>query len=266
MNWELDLSQAESYEEYLVPAIFVPLSEALIAIASPRQGERVLDVGCGTGVVSRAADQMLGTGGRVVALDIDPGMLRVARSAEPPEAGRIMWTRADAVRLPFETAAFDLALCQAVLQFIPERVNALQEIHRVLATTGRLVVSVFSSIERNPTFEVLAEALERHVSAEIAQMRRAIFSLGQADELLSLLGEAGFRETRLSTVHKWVSFPSPEEFLRRQLASQSPWVIIELDSDRRAALMEEMNSNLKEFVDDHGLRFPMEAHVVVASK
>ena len=115
MNWDLELNQAESYEAYLVPAMFFPFTEMLIARAEPRSDDRILDVGCGTGIVSRMVSPMVGSSGRVVGLDIDKEMLAVASSLVPADVGQVEWREGDVVEMPFEDAEFDLVFCQAAL-------------------------------------------------------------------------------------------------------------------------------------------------------
>ena len=79
-QWQLDGDSPAAYERYLVPIIFAPWAERLIERAAPQPGERVLDVACGTGVVARRAAPRVGVNGRVVGLDINEGMLAVARA------------------------------------------------------------------------------------------------------------------------------------------------------------------------------------------
>ncbi len=74
------LSTAEAYERCLGPAIFTPWARDLVELAGPVLGERVLDVACGTGVVARAVGSRVGAAGKVVGLDLNAGMLEVARS------------------------------------------------------------------------------------------------------------------------------------------------------------------------------------------
>src|ERR1700756_658329 len=88
--WQVGGSAAELYQRYLVPAIASLWAADLIDRAAPRPGERVLDVACGTGVVSRLAAARMGSG-RVGGLDINAGMLAVARSLIPSAGPSIEW-------------------------------------------------------------------------------------------------------------------------------------------------------------------------------
>ena len=100
-----------------------------------------------------------GGSGAVTGLDINPGMLGVARSL-PAVAGAasIEWQEGSVLGLPFPDAAFDVVLCQLGLQFFPDRPTALGEIRRVLAPGGRTGISVFGPIEHNPATHALAGA------------------------------------------------------------------------------------------------------------
>src|SRR5262249_1850701 len=148
---------------FLVPTIFRPWAEALLTLAALQPGERILDVACGTGVVARLAAVQVGPTGQVRGVDLNPGMLAVARSVPAPTGAVITWQEGTATALPLEDAAFDVVLCQQGLQFFPDRVAALQEMHRVLVPGGRLALSVWGPIASSPGFAVLAEALARHV-------------------------------------------------------------------------------------------------------
>ena len=77
-------SAAENYERYFVPTIGLPLAKDLVEVAALQPGDRVLDAACGTGVVTRLVAEALGAKGSVAGLDVNPGMLAVARSAAPP--------------------------------------------------------------------------------------------------------------------------------------------------------------------------------------
>ena len=130
-RWQPSGNAAEIYEKHLVPAIFAYWPPALLSLVSPKPGERVLDIACGTGTVARLAAERVGPKGRVVGLDISAGMLTVARSIPSP-AGQIEWKEADAQLTPFPDGSFDVVTCQLGLQFIPDRAKALREMRRVL--------------------------------------------------------------------------------------------------------------------------------------
>jgi SAM-dependent methyltransferase len=86
-QWQLSGNAAELYERYVVPYILGPWAPGLVERVALQPGERVLDVACGTGVVARHAAQQVGSAGHVTGLDLNPGMLAVARALPPPPAG-----------------------------------------------------------------------------------------------------------------------------------------------------------------------------------
>ena len=98
-------SAAEIYERHMVPAIFGPWAEDLVACAAPQPGERVLDVACGTGVVARLVAERVGPAGQVVGLDLTPGMLTVARALPPPQGSMIEWREGNASAIPLADAS-----------------------------------------------------------------------------------------------------------------------------------------------------------------
>jgi len=106
----------------------------------------VLDVACGTGIVARQAAPLVGADGQVVALDMNPAMLAVARALPAPSGATIHWREGDAMDLPFEDGAFDVVLCQHGLQFVPDRARAVREMRRVLAPGGRALVIVLEAV------------------------------------------------------------------------------------------------------------------------
>ena len=129
---------AETYEEYLAPAISTPWTRVLLEYAAPRCGERALDLACGTGSVARQVAPMVGAEGKVVALDVSPAMLAVARALPPPAGAPIKWREGDAVQLDLPNGSFDLVLCLQGLQFFADRAAAAREMRRVLVEDGRV--------------------------------------------------------------------------------------------------------------------------------
>jgi ubiquinone/menaquinone biosynthesis C-methylase UbiE len=100
-HWQLvGTSAAEGYERFMVPAIFAAWAPTLIEAAAIQPGESILDVACGTGVVTRLAAAQVGDAGRVVGLDFNAGMLEVARSLPLTPGARIEWCEASAFAMP----------------------------------------------------------------------------------------------------------------------------------------------------------------------
>src|SRR5215217_6682792 len=98
--WQLEGTAAELYERYLVPAITAFWAADLVRRAAPSAGERVLDIACGTGIVARLAAERMGAG-HVVGLDLNAGMLGVARAASTGSNPPITWLEGSALDLPF---------------------------------------------------------------------------------------------------------------------------------------------------------------------
>ena len=137
-KWQMTGSGPEAYERHLVPAIFAPWATVLLELARLQPGERVLDAACGTGVVARAATSRVGAAGTVTGVDLNPGMLDVARAVSGEAGQAIAWREGDLAALPFADGAFDVVLCQQGLQFFPDCLAALQEMRRVLVPGGQL--------------------------------------------------------------------------------------------------------------------------------
>ena len=266
-GWQLEESSAEAYERYLVPLLFAPGAEYLIELAGLGTGERVLDVACGTGIVARRAAERLGSGARVVGLDINEGMFEVARKVSSEAHPEIEWLQGDVTAMPFADDAFDVVFCQQALQFFPDRSVALREMHRVLAPKGRLALSVLRSTEHNPGYRLLADSLERHVGADAGSMMRSPFSSLSADELRELIAGAGFGDVRILLGIAPVRYPSAEEFLRWEGAS-SPLAgpIGAWGEDARETLIRDLGQALRPYTDDDGIVFPTETYLSVAHR
>jgi len=269
-QWQVAGSAAEIYERALVPAVFASWAPLVVALANPQPGERVLDIACGTGVVARLAAERVGLAGNVVGLDLNPGMLAVAASVAanaPATSASITWREASATKIPLPDAAFDVAYCQLGLQFFPDRPATMREMHRVLVPGGRLGIMVWRGIEHSPGFQVLAAALERHVSAEAGGIMRAPFNLGEAEELHTLIAGAGFREMTIQPVAGTVRFASAARLVQ-DYAAGSPLAshVAKVPDEARAALVSEVGEALQSYVVGGVLAFPIEAHLASAKK
>jgi ubiquinone/menaquinone biosynthesis C-methylase UbiE len=264
-GWQLAGDSADAYERYLVPAIFAAMAERLLDVAGVGKGERVLDVGCGTGIVARRAAARVGARGRVAGLDLNEGMLRVARRAGAGLTPAVDWRQGDAAALPFADGSFDLVTCQQVLQFVGERSAALRELRRVLAPGGRAAIAVLRPLAHAPVYGLVADALARHAGPAAGAMMRSPFPSWDREELRALVASGGFRDVRVRVESVAVRYPSPADLLRQEAAS-SPLAgsLATTAPDVRDALTRDVEAALRPFTDDDGVAFPLETFVAIA--
>ncbi|MDQ4104704.1 MAG: methyltransferase domain-containing protein [Actinomycetota bacterium] len=241
---------ADNYERYFVPIIPAPLAADLIETAAPVPGEYILDVACGTGVLTHLAAQRVSTAGRVVGVDLNPGMLDVARSIPAPPGASIEWREANAEALPLPDGSFDVVLCQLGLMFVADRPAAVREMRRVLSSGGRVAINVPGTITR--VFEIMSEALAHHITPALAGFVRTIFSLHDPSELAELLQGAGFHDVTVDTTRKTLRLPPPADFLRQYIhATPMAAAVAEAGDDRQKELESDVLAQWQDFVH-HG--------------
>lgn len=263
--YSLTGSVAEMYERNMVSASFARFATGILTFSELKSGEHVLDVACGTGIVARLARPQVGASGRMVGLDINAAMLDVARRVTVHTETPIEWQEGDVASMPFADATFDAVLCQLGLQYFSDRHAALVEMHRVLRASGRLVLSVFRPVERNPSHAVFAAALERHVSAAAAATRRAPFALCDRDEIRALVSGAGFHDVVVQLDVRIARYPSAEAMIRMMMAG-TPLAAAMADADPAVlnSVIADVTAGLGDFEDDAGLALPMQMWVVTA--
>jgi SAM-dependent methyltransferase len=264
--WYFGDDPSELYEGFLVPTKFLPWAEELVGLSNLRSGERVLDVACGTGTVTRLIPPRVGASGSVTGLDFNAGRLDVAASLPVPSGCAIKWKEGDAGNLPFENAVFDLVFCQQGLQFFPDKPKAAREMHRVLVPGGRLILGVWRSVEHQPGAHAMAEALERHVSPEAAAVRREPFSFGDGELIEALAINGGFHDVVVSPTVKNVSFPSAEAFTKRYISTRVPLnkMVADVDTAAREAVVSDVNAALGQYESASGLELPTAVNIATA--
>ncbi|MSP68552.1 MAG: methyltransferase domain-containing protein, partial [Alphaproteobacteria bacterium] len=159
---------AEAYQRLLVPVVYGPWAAAVIKVAAPAQGERALDVACGTGAATFLLAAGVGPVGRVAGVDFNPAMLAVARRLAAERGVVIDFRAATAEALPFADESFDLVTCVQAFQSFPDLGRALAEMRRVLRRGGRLVGSVWRHIDHCPGYLALSQVIARHVGPAAA--------------------------------------------------------------------------------------------------
>ena len=259
--WQLAHDAALAYEKDFVPAIFAQWPPVLAEVAGIKPGDRVLDVACGTGILARDAADRVGPTGRVIGFDLNDGMLAVARRLR----AEIDWRQGDAGRLPFEDSAFDVVMSQFALMFFPERVAALREMWRVLASRGRLAVAVCAPIARTKGYSVLAGLLRREADDRAAAMVEGYFALGDEAELQRLCTAAGVAGASVVTREGWARFASIDELVRIEIKG-SPLAGL-VDDTSYQKVLKAAREALRDFCDAQGrVSVRLDATIVTAAK
>jgi ubiquinone/menaquinone biosynthesis C-methylase UbiE len=195
------------YDEILGPLMFAPYADDLaerVRRAGPRA---VLEVAAGTGVVTRALVKALASA-QIVASDLNDAMLHIAQRQPLP---RVTWKHADAQRLPFEDAAFDVVVCQFGYMFVPDKPAAYREARRVLGAGGRLVFNMWGPLERNPVTQVVGASVASSFPHDPPRFfERTPFAYYDGATLRSELERAGFQDVEVESVEKVTQAPSPE--------------------------------------------------------
>lgn len=252
---------AEVYDAFFLPALFAAWPPRLVEAAELEPGMRVVDVACGTGVLALAALEAVSPGGEVVGVDLNPGMLAVARRKTPG----IDWREAAAEALPLGDASQDAVLSQFGLMFFADRQAAVREMWRVLRPGGRLVIAVWDSLDHTPGYAGVTALLARLFGARVASLLRAPYVLGDPEAVRSLLEGAGVAGARIERVAGEACFPSIRSWIHSDVRG---WTLSEeLDDAQFEQLVAEAEMELRGFVTAGGqVRFEHPAILATATK
>lgn len=194
-GWDLAADEYQSlWQTQLAEA-----QAAMTAWASFEPGKRVLDIACGTGLVSLAAARAVGPDGHVLGVDLSGRMVSAAqRRAGELNLTNCSFARMDAETLDLPDASFDIVLCALGLMYMPDPRKALREMRRVLRPAGRVSLAVWGE-QSNCGWSALFPIIEAEVASEVCPL---FFKLGQRDALVRLCADAQFEnieERRIST-------------------------------------------------------------------
>jgi len=197
---------AENYQRDFVPAIAIPVSRELLRVADLQPGERVLDVACGTGLITRLASERVGADCAVMGIDIAPDMIGLAKRVPAPDGAAIQWRVADAAALPIADASVDVVLCQMGLMFMENRAAAIAEMARVLVPSGRVAINTPGRIQ--PLFATVERSIVDNISPDLGGFVGAVFSMHDPEAVAALLCEGGFREVSASVATATFRLPA----------------------------------------------------------
>ena len=257
------LDAGRGYEALYVKALFQTWTKHVIDGASVSAGDHVLDIACGTGVLTRNVLQTVGASGRVVGADVAPGMLAAAKEIEPV----IEWVEAPAEALPFKDASFERIVSQFGMMFFTDRQKSAHEMFRVLKPDGTLAIAVWNSVAENPAYKEVIAILDDEISKDAGNALRLPFSLGDCAEIPPLLEKAGFKNIRVQTRQEDAHFPSASQMVEAELRGWLPLFDIMLDEPAIERVLATADARLAQYkASDGTVRFPTSAHIVTAHK
>lgn len=185
-----------------------PAQQLLLEQVALRPGERVLDIACGTGLVTFPAADAVGATGSVVATDLSDAMVvQVTEEARLRQASHVTARRMDAESLEFPDHSFDAVICALGLMYVPDPSAALREMARVLRPGGRAAVAVWGARTACGWAEIF-EIVDRRVQSEVCPM---FFRLGTGEALRHDMEQAGLGAISAARLTTTLHYASAEE-------------------------------------------------------
>jgi SAM-dependent methyltransferase len=252
------------YDHYLGPVLFEPYALDLTGRIHSWKKDTVLEIACGTGRVTRHLKNTLSPVARLVATDINPDMLSLARE-KLGEKG-LEWAIADACELPFANGAFDLLVCQFGVMFFPDKVRAFSEMSRVLAPGGRLLFNVWDRLEFNPRSGLIKKMLEECLGDAAPDFSSGPFAYSDKQQVLHDLIAGGFNRIAIDVVKKTGYYSSVENLVAGFLYGSPLAYFLQ---KQEPAVREKIRSRLIEeasgLMEKEGIEAPMQAIVFTAT-
>lgn len=254
----------ENYDRHLGPVLFEPYARDVARRLPAGEGTRVLEVACGTGIVTRHLRERLPAGARLVATDLNQPMIDHARRRLEGVRG-IEWQQADACALPFPDKSFDAVVCQFGLMFVPDKPLALRQARRVLADGGTLLLSTWDSLERNAFAKAAHEKIASFFPSDPPTFYQVPFSLWDTGALKEMAAGAGFTDVRIEPVAFQGESPSASD-LAMGLVEGNP--VAGMIRERKVAQVSEIIEAVAAVVaqkfGDRPVRIPLHAFVMTA--
>lgn len=262
-TFQLSHHAAEMYESQKVAVLFRPLAEATLQEIPINEYELVLDVACGTGIVSRLIGKKISYTSKIVGVDLNQGMLTVAQELTKDKQEIFEWRHADVGELPFSEDTFTLAFCQQGLQYFPDKIKALSEIRRVLKPNGRLVLTVWSEVSE--FILALAESIKVHVGEEVGMQCLAPFSFRDGLVIRNMVMEAGFEDVSLKNLTIWRKMNPMNLTVPKEIASSPVGPKVTSKGQKVIdKIIRDVDNAMKPYQKDSGFIVPQHSHLLQA--
>jgi enediyne biosynthesis protein CalE5 len=189
------------------------VNDRLVALANVRAGNRVLDIATGSGEPALTAARVVGPSGRVVAVDMSPGMLAIARERIDAAGLRnVELVESDAQSLKLDASSFDAVLCRWGLMFMPDLDGVMRAMYRALKPGGRFATAAWSFADKVPMCGMARDAIRRITGIVPPPNAPDPLKLADPSILQRAIAGAGFRDVAVEQVIATFEFPSAEAF------------------------------------------------------
>ena len=252
----------KNYERYLRPALFEPYAVDLAARLPRRPGLRLLELACGTGVVTRRLLEKLPGDGRLIATDLNAAMIDIASGAIADP--RLSWQPADAQALPFPDASFDAVVCQFGVMFFPDKAGAIREAKRVLAPGGRLLYNSWDGLAGNPATGAIHTWLARRFPQDPPQFLTVPHGYGDPEQIRADFAAGGFPDATITALSFEMTTPAADDYAAGFVFGTPLSGLLRDRSADHDAIRRELAVLLAQQFGAAPLRAPMKAWVIEA--
>lgn len=189
----------EVYDRHLGPVIFEPYADDLARRVAERAPKSVLEIACGTGILTERLRKSLPPGSSLTATDLNQPMIDCARAKLQGVDG-IEWRQADAAALPFPPASFDAVACQFGVMFVPDKQAAFREARRMLVNGGWFVFNVWDDLSHNPFGRIAHETVAGFFPKDPPTFYQVPFGFHDRNVIKHHLADNGFVDASLEEV------------------------------------------------------------------
>jgi SAM-dependent methyltransferase len=231
----------EYYDSILGPAQLNALATDLVKRMPVRPKGDVLELACGTGIVTERLRERIDSNFRLVATDVSDAMLAYARNKVK---GKIDWRVADAAALPFKDETFGAVVCALGVMFVPDKAKLFAEIRRVLGEGGLLLFNTWDRLELNPHAQAASEVMQSLFPGDPEMdFSKIPYSFNDEAAIRGLLDGARFRNIEIDKVKIKVDCPSARTFATGQIRGTP-----------RSVLIEKKGGNVEQVIDKVALK------------
>jgi SAM-dependent methyltransferase len=190
-----------TYDQYLGPLFFEPYAQDLFERLKGKRYERILELACGTGRLTRHLAELVKEDGQLYATDLNPDMLQVAK--QKADNGLIEWRVVNAETIPFETSFFDLVVCQFGVMFFADKHRAFSEVYRVLKPGGTFVFNTWDHFQHNAAARISHQVLNEVLTENPPDfLEKGPYSFFDPALIRLLLEGVGFTDIDIATEPK----------------------------------------------------------------